>query len=363
MRRRSVSTVEKDIRRRRPILGTRIPLVSLIQLLAVSEHLSFRRAALALGVSQSSVSTRIRRLEEDLDILIFERHPRGVKLTDVGRAFIAEVGQGIDRLEHAVKIAGTLARGEKGSLRISLHMPPGVFLGNLFRCQARTYPSVEIEVMEHAAHEAVRLIREGRVDLAFIAGTHSIEDCHSRQFWSEMMVVGLPSNHVLVHRPKLTWEDVVEETFLLRIGGAGPQMRDHLAKRFAERGRTPNILRWDVGRETLFRMVAHGFGVVLTTETAASAGIPGIVFRTLDNEPDPVWFTAIWSPYNRSATLHNLLGLAAEMHRTWRGSRSPQPTGIRQGRNAMGWPPGRALPRSMTTGLARNSQHDHNVGE
>ena len=53
-------------------LGSRIPLASLIQALSVAEHLNFRHAAAALGVSQSSVSTRIKQLEQDLGILLFE---------------------------------------------------------------------------------------------------------------------------------------------------------------------------------------------------------------------------------------------------------------------------------------------------
>lgn len=55
-------------------LGSRIPMVSLIQTLAVAEYLNFRHAANALGVAQSSVSARVKALEEDLGILLFERH-------------------------------------------------------------------------------------------------------------------------------------------------------------------------------------------------------------------------------------------------------------------------------------------------
>ncbi|ESX84991.1 LysR family transcriptional regulator [Mesorhizobium sp. LNJC405B00] len=69
-------------------LGSRIPLTSLIQTLAVAEYLNFRHAANALGVSQSSVSARIKALEEDLGILLFERNTRGVRLTEAGRLFV-----------------------------------------------------------------------------------------------------------------------------------------------------------------------------------------------------------------------------------------------------------------------------------
>jgi biotin operon repressor len=76
-------------------LGSRIPLASLIQTLAVAEYLSFYRAAQALGTSQSSVSARIGALEEELGILLFERNTRGVRLTEAGRLFVERVSAGI----------------------------------------------------------------------------------------------------------------------------------------------------------------------------------------------------------------------------------------------------------------------------
>ncbi|MFE5321907.1 LysR family transcriptional regulator [Paenibacillus sp. NPDC056579] len=69
-------------------LGSRIPLASLIQTLAVAEYLNFCHAANALGVSLSSISARVKTLEEYLGILLFERHARGVRLTEAGRHFV-----------------------------------------------------------------------------------------------------------------------------------------------------------------------------------------------------------------------------------------------------------------------------------
>ncbi|MBS1081241.1 LysR family transcriptional regulator [Gluconobacter kondonii] len=65
--------------RTRSLLGTHIPLASVIQTLMVAEYLNFRHAANALGVTQSSVRTRIKVLEERLGIALFERRHRGVR--------------------------------------------------------------------------------------------------------------------------------------------------------------------------------------------------------------------------------------------------------------------------------------------
>ena len=106
---------------RRSPLGNHIPMTSLIQTLAVAEYLNFRHAANALGVAQSSVSARVKALEEDLGIRLFERQARGVRLTEAGRYFVDRIAAGVEQLDHAVKTAGMTATGECGRLRIGIH--------------------------------------------------------------------------------------------------------------------------------------------------------------------------------------------------------------------------------------------------
>ena len=133
----------------RSFLGTRIPLISLIQAIAVGEHLNFRHAAAALGVSQSSVSERIRALEETLGVKLFERCPRGVRLTEAGRIFLADVAQGIDQLDHAVKTVGMIANGKLGCLRIGVPTTIAAgFLAELLNCYRQQWPDIDIELFD-----------------------------------------------------------------------------------------------------------------------------------------------------------------------------------------------------------------------
>jgi DNA-binding transcriptional LysR family regulator len=81
-------------------------MAALVQTLAVAEYLSFHRAARALGTSQSSVSARVKALEEDLGVLLFQRNTRGVRLTEAGCSFVAQVSGALESLDRAVKTAG-----------------------------------------------------------------------------------------------------------------------------------------------------------------------------------------------------------------------------------------------------------------
>ncbi|MBX6178928.1 LysR family transcriptional regulator [Pseudomonas aeruginosa] len=295
-------------------LGSRIPLASLIQTLAVAEYLNFRHAANALGVAQSSVSARVKALEEDLGIALFERHARGVRLTEAGRHFIERVTAGIDQLDHAVRTAGMVARGEHGRLRIGIHaLIPGSFLAALIERYREQHPGIDVEIAEGTARESVMRIRANRLDLTFVAGAPEFPDCHARPIWRERLLAALPARHPLRDGAGVTWTDLSSDTFIVRQGGTGPQVHDHIVMRLAGTLSDLSILRFDVDRVTLLSMVAQGYGITIAGEATTLLHAPGVTFLPILDEPEPLPFSAIWSPYNRSPALRSLLDLAREM--------------------------------------------------
>ena len=298
------------------LLGSRVPLASLIQTLAVAEYLNFRHAAKALGVAQSSVSARVKALEEDLGILLFERHARGVRLTEAGRHFIQRVAAGVDQLDHAVKTAGMAAAGKWGHLRIGIHaLIPRSFLAKLIGQYREDHPGVEVVMTEGTARDTVMQLRADRLDVAFVAGKPELSDCHTRPIWTDPLVAVLSGGHRLAGQSAITRVDLVGETFIVRYGGTGPQVHDHIVLRHAGRWPAPSILRFDVERSTLLSMVGQDFGITIVGAATALLPTTGIVFLPFADEPEPVAFTAVWSPFNRSATLQNLLNLAVCMGR------------------------------------------------
>ncbi|MFT4177962.1 MAG: LysR family transcriptional regulator [Thermomonas sp.] len=315
-RRRSAPMI--DCRSGTPIaLGSRIPLASLIQTLAVAEHLNFRHAANALGVSLSSVSARVKTLEEDLGILLFERHARGVRLTEAGRHFVELVAAGVDQLDHAVKTASMAASGECGRLRIGVHaLIPRSFLAGLIGRYRNEHPGIEIEMTESTAREAVMQLRADRLDIVFVAGSPELPDCHSRRIWTEPLVAALPEQHPFANRNAVTWADLAGETFLARHGGTGPQVHDHIVLRLAGRWPASSIQRFDVERGTLLSMVGQGFGITIVSAATSLQPTSGVVFLPFADEPEPVAFSAVWSPFSQGTALRNLLELANKMGRT-----------------------------------------------
>src|ERR1700730_8115718 len=136
-------------RKSRPKRGLSSPvlkLVSVMQALLVGEYLSFRRAASALGVRQSAVSRRVRELEDELGVSIFERHHAGVRVTNAGIRFLQEAREALLQLDHAVKTAVAAGSGTIGRLSIGIlsSMATG-YLRELIQVYCSHHPGVTVQ--------------------------------------------------------------------------------------------------------------------------------------------------------------------------------------------------------------------------
>lgn len=294
--------------------SARIPMVALVQTLAVAEYLSFHRAAQALGTSQSSVSARIKALEADLGVILFDRNTRGVRLTEAGRRFVDQVDDAMGILDRAIKTAGMQARGEEGDLRIGVHaLTPGCILDRLLERFHGERPGIRLHITEGTAREAQLMVREGRLDVAFMACTHEIPDLNSRVVWRDRLMAALPATHPLTVQSDVEWRQLAAETFLVRHGGTGPQVHDLIVTRSAGKWPMPTILRVDVGRSALLSMIATGHGVSIFVEEGASANTANVAFLPIRDEPENIPFSAVWAPANRDPALKKLLTLASEL--------------------------------------------------
>jgi DNA-binding transcriptional LysR family regulator len=97
-----------------------VNLTSVEWMLSVADHLSIRGAARALGVRQSAVSRRVSDLEDALGVSLFERSPRGVRMTNAGALFIEDAREALRHLQVASRMATEAGRGGVGRLRIGI---------------------------------------------------------------------------------------------------------------------------------------------------------------------------------------------------------------------------------------------------
>jgi len=295
-----------------------IDLVSVTQGMVVAECLSFRRAARVLGTQQSAISRRVRALEDVLGVSLFERNSAGVRPTTAGAQFCEQARAGLRQLDDAVKTAGAAGRGVIGHLHIGIlsSMAAG-FLREVIRSFHMGHADVALHLLEGASREQIALVRESRLDVAFVLGTPDLPNCNVTQLWTEHIFAALPRGHMLCDCDEVTWESLRYEKVILCQSELGGAIHDRLITRFAELGYSPWVERLDVGREALMHLVASGLGVSFTSEATVATQFPEVEFRPIAGDAARVPFSAVSLPNNDNPACRRFLSLARDMAKKW----------------------------------------------
>lgn len=282
--------------------------------LCVAEQGSFRRAALALDLSQSTVSRRVKLLEHRLGFPLFIRNPRGVILTEAGTDFLKDAIVGARQLDRAARLATEVHRGSRGEVRIGIlaSLASG-FLQDLLRRFRERHYEIRVELWEGTSQEAVHALAMGDLDVSFGTGQPQGPGCEALMLWRESIYAVLPMTHSLVGAESVTWENLREETFLVSRGGPGSEIQDYLIRKLSKPGFRPRMEVHDVSRTSLLDLVAMAYGVTLTCSSALRRDIHGVVFLPVSGEIDVIPSSAVWSKDNANPALRHLLSLAASI--------------------------------------------------
>jgi DNA-binding transcriptional LysR family regulator len=273
--------------------------------LAAAEFRSFRQAAAALNIEQSTISRRIRDLEVQLGASVFERSPCGVRLTSAGESFLEGARLAVDHLEVATAAAKEIGRAEAATLHLGVQGPvqPGV-LGDLLRRASEGRRAPRLVLHEGSGGDHAALIDAGRLDIAFMARFPVRSSLEVHELWSERLVVAMPAGHALAARSMIAWRDL-ERCPMILPEAAGFDLGEHVFRRI---GASADISRQAISRETLLFLVALGQGLTVLLVSEGLAPAPGVVFRPIRREV--ISFRAVWSRRNDKPALARLLRLA-----------------------------------------------------
>lgn len=282
--------------------------------LASAEHGSFRRAAAALNVQQSTVSRGVRSLENHVGAELFERGHAGIRPTSAGDWFLREATLGFDHLERALQRVGGVRRGEFGDLTVGVSVPLTV-LGDAFEQFRKEYEGVSVEIVESTTGASSGLIQQRKLDVAFVANSAADGTLRSLHLRDERMIVVLTKSHRLAAARELVLEELRNERIILSTGGLGPDIADHLKRRMAESEVAPNFQLHGVGHFNLVNMVAREFGVTVVVGPLPQNAGDGVVFIPLaGRNVTPLY--AVWMASNPNPALKGLLHILRKSARS-----------------------------------------------
>ena len=283
---------------------------------AKTEH--FGQAAEFCNVSQPTLSGQIRKLEETLGVVLFERSHRAVVLTDTGREITAHAQQILQQVQRLEALAQSRQNPLTGYLRIGIIPTLCAYLLPYFLLPLKTrYPGLCPVIIEETTKELVQQLHNHDIDVALLATAHDAEGLASDVLFDEPLWLAVSAKHALAERRCIGRQDLHGLPILTLA--AGHCLADRV-RELCGIASTPAQGAADLratSLETLLQLVAAGQGVTLVPALVVEhARSPGnkIVFLPLDLQQG---FRQIRQVYRRSSSrLPALDGLAAMVQET-----------------------------------------------
>ena len=269
-------------------------LTELKYIVAVARERHFGKGADACHVSQPTLSVAIKKLEEELQVKLFERNASEITVTPLG---VEIVRQAQSVLEQADAIREIARRGKDpvaGSLRLGVIYTVGPYLlPDLVRQSIRLTPQMPLMLQENFTVTLLDSLRNGDIDCAILAEPFPDTNLAIAPLYDEPFMAAVPRAHALAGRASVTADEIKKETMLLL--GNGHCFRDHVLEvcpEFARFSSDANgISRSFEGSslETLKHMVAAGMGITLVPRLGVPKGeMPALPERKAERRKSPL---------------------------------------------------------------------------
>lgn len=269
---------------------------------------SFTRAAEVLHLSQPALTTRIRQLEEALDLRLFDRNTRSVDLTDAGRQLLPIFLRLVSDLEGAVVNAREHSKRANSIVRVAcLPSCAATLMPDLITRFRAARPEATF-VVEDAINSQIRsLVREGQVDFGICAYEGEEPDLDFEELFEDKLQVVFRPGDAIGKAPRVTVAELMRYPLILMNRGAS--IRQVVDEAFAAAGHSPAPACEVTYMSTAVALVQAGLGLAILPSTAVEVRAPGVQARPVD---DAAFVRRLVLVRRRSATLRRIAQAFAE---------------------------------------------------
>ncbi len=248
---------------------------------AVAELRSFHRAADHCGVSQPALSIQLKKLEEDLEVELFERNNKSVILTEAGKKILESAKKILQEVKDLKKTARMYVDPYSGELHLGAFptLAPSIF-PKLIPELKETYPNIKFHLVEEKTDDLINLLINGKIDAAFLAEPIDNPLLNKETLYTENFLVAAPE------KLNLPEEISLKELrgFNLMLLSEGHCLRNQ-ALEFCELAKMNQEINYSGSSlSTLLGMVQLGNGITLIPENSVTP-IKGIHYTKIKQNP------------------------------------------------------------------------------
>jgi DNA-binding transcriptional LysR family regulator len=273
--------------------------------LVVAEEQNLRRASAKLHVDQSAVSRQIQDMEEQLGFPLFERLPRGIRLSAAGQAYAEQVKLVFSDLERAKELAQTIFLGQSGSLslgthEVSLHHP--VVLESLRQFKIR-HPKIDLKLeILNSQRQFTAACEKNEIEGGFSSEPPDEYDLNNVRAAQDAVALFTSSRHPLSKQDSITLADLAGET-LIHLPFPSASLGRQLRARGFKTKRTLEVASTDA----VFSLLEAGLGVAILAISLTDRASKHVAFRPISDFSPVVTHSFVWPRRPPSAPLLSFL--------------------------------------------------------
>ncbi|MCC5970284.1 MAG: LysR family transcriptional regulator [Pararhodobacter sp.] len=282
---------------------------------AIAEAEHFGRAALRLRIAQPALSRQMKLLEAEMGIDLFERLPRGVRLTEAGRTFLNETRGLQAQIARAVDAARAAAAGQHGALRLGF-IEAAAWQGlvpdalRLFRAR---FPGVELTLASMPTADQLGALRQGTLDGALVYNPLPAEDLSATPLVRHPVVLAVPVESPLAARAQVSLRDLVDYPLIGFQRRASPRFFDDVHTRFRALGITPRYIAELMVETDILALVSAGAGIALANSCQKWRQPHGVRFVEVHDLGVSLELSLVHAIDNRTPTLHQFAAILSDL--------------------------------------------------
>src|SRR5258708_14929942 len=265
---------------------------------AVGEEQHYGRAEQRLRVAQPALSRQIQNLEAEIGFKLFERLPRGVKITAAGEFLLKEARRILTEINDATARAKRIASGQSGTLRVGFVQTiswQGI-VPDSFRHFRDHQPDAELQLKPSSSSEQLGAIQSGYLDAGFVfAPSNTTLEFAQLQIGSVNVVLAIPTGHALTKLTELRLKDLIEAPFVWFPRRVSPIFFDRLMAKCARGGlKAPRVVQEASDEVVILSLVACRVGVAFVSSASRGRLPPGVELMPVTDLNVPLPFALVW---------------------------------------------------------------------
>ncbi|WP_326983603.1 LysR family transcriptional regulator [Chryseobacterium sp. MYb264] len=275
--------------------------------LALAKELHFWNTAAKMNITQSALSRQIQALENELDVQLFYRDKRNVKLTPAGKFLQEQWALEINQLESVHQMAKQIHLGAYGKIRMA--HPDSIsssILPDFLEKVLDHYPHLELELIQLPYENQDEYLLNYKIDFAFTRDINHSLSINSRLISSEKLTLVVPWDHPLSSPEDISSQSIENERFILTVNDYESSYNRHIREVFSFYNISQKSYIMSEFGSTIISLVKKGLGISILPKSYAKNGNTGVKFIDLPFETN---LFVIWRKNDPNPIVNNLLKL------------------------------------------------------